>query len=315
LPAGLLLYGLGELGFTLSLGLLFTFMLLLFPNGRPPSRRWRPVAWTAGAALAALAAGTMFQPGPMGPGLAANPVGITATGEALGRLQGVAGVVIAVLVPACLASLVVRFRRARGAERQQLKWFGFGGVVLVLGGLLAVVTERLQVPLLGPTVSVAAVSAVPTAIGVAVLRAGLYEIDRLLNRTLVYATLTAVLGLSYAGAVLALGQLFGAGERTPSWAVAGATLAAAALFQPARRRIQQAVDRRFNRRKYNTAKTIEAFSSRLRDQIDLHTLSTELLAVVDQTMEPTRVSLWLRPSAPGSSATPRSKVRPTPWAY
>jgi hypothetical protein len=314
-PAGLLLHGLGSVGFVLSLGLLFTFVLLLFPTGRLPSHRWRPVAWTAGAALAAVAAGTMFQPGPMGPGLPASPVGITATGEALGRLQGVAGVVIAVLVPACLASLVVRFRRAQGAERQQLKWFGFGGIVLVLGVLLGGVTEQLQVPLLGPTVFVAAVSAVPIAIGVAVLRAGLYEIDRLLNRTLVYATLTAVLGLGYAGVVLALGQLFGAGERTPSWAVAGATLAAAALFQPARRRIQQAVDRRFNRRKYNTAKTIEAFSSRLRDQIDLDTLSAELLGVVDQTMEPTRVSLWLRPSPHGSSGTPGREVRSKSWAY
>jgi hypothetical protein len=315
LPAGLILYGLGGLGFTLSLGLLFTFVLLLFPTGRLPSLRWRPVAWTAGAALIALAAGTLFLPGSMGPGLPANPIGIKATGEALGGLQGAAGVVIAVLVPACLASLVVRFRRAQGAERQQLKWFGFGGVVLVLGVLLGLVTERLQAPLLGPTVFAAAVSAVPIAIGVAVLRAGLYEIDRLLNRTLVYATLTAILGLGYTGAVLALGQLFGAGERTPSWAVAGATLAAAALFQPARRRIQKAVDRRFNRRKYNTAKTIEAFSTRLRDQIDLDTLSTELLGIVDQTMEPTRASLWLRPSAPGSSGTPRSEVRPTPWAY
>ena len=313
LPAELILHGLGALGFTLSVGLLFTFVLLLFPTGQLPSRRWRPVAWTAGAALAALAAGTLFQPGPMGPGLPGNPLGITATGEALGPLQGAAGVVIAVLVPACLASLVVRFRRVRGAERQQLKWFGFGGVVLVLGVLLGGITERL--PLLGPTLFVAAVSAVPTAIGVAVLRAGLYEIDRLLNRTLVYAILTAVLGLGYAGAVLALGQLFGAGEGTPSWAVAGATLAVAALFQPARRRIQQAVDRRFNRRKYNTAKTIEAFSTRLRDQTDLDTLSTELLAVVDQTMEPTRASLWLRPSAPSASDTPSRGARPTPWAY
>jgi hypothetical protein len=150
---------------------------------------------------------------------------------------------------------------------------------------------------------------------VAVLRAGLYEIDRLLNRTLVYAILTAILGLGYASAVLVFEQLFGAGKRTPSWAVAGATLAAAALFQPARRRIQQAVDRRFNRRKYNTAKTIEAFSTRLRDQVDLDTLSTELLGIVDQTMEPTRVSLWLRPSAPSSSGTPRSEIRPTSWAY
>jgi hypothetical protein len=317
LPAGLIMYGLGSVGFVLSLGLLVTFVLLLFPTGRLPSRRWRLVAWTAGAALAAIAVGTMFQPGSMGPGLPANPVGIKASGEALGLVQGAAAAVVAVLVPACLASLMLRFRRARGAERQQLKWFGFGGAVLVLGGMLALVVERLEVPILGPAFFAAFVSAVPTAIGVAVLRAGLYEIDRLLNRTLVYGLLTALLGAVYAGIVLVLGQVFGGlGAKPPSWAVAGATLAVAALFQPARRHIQQAVDRRFNRRKYNTAKTIEAFATRLRDQVDLDTLSAELLAVVDQTMEPTRVSLWLRPAAHSSSDTPRSEARPTTtWAY
>jgi uncharacterized membrane protein YbhN (UPF0104 family) len=155
----------------------------------------------------------------------------------------------------------------------------------------------------------------PAAAGIAILRYRLYDIDRLINRTLVYAILTAVLGLGYAGAVLALGQLFGGvGERTPSWAVAGATLAVAALFQPARRRIQHAVDRRFNRRKYNTAQTIQAFSTRLRDQIDLDTLSNELLAVVDQTMEPTQVSFWLRPPH-GSSDTAGSEARATTWTY
>jgi hypothetical protein len=151
---------------------------------------------------------------------------------------------------------------------------------------------------------------------VAILRYRLYDIDRVINRTLVYGVLTAVLGLGYAAAVLLLGQLFGGvGERTPSWAVAAATLAVAALFQPARRRIQTAVDRRFNRRKYNTAQTIQAFSTHLRDQVDLDTLSTELMAVVDQTMEPTRVSLWLRPSPYGSSGTPRSRARPARWVY
>jgi hypothetical protein len=145
---------------------------------------------------------------------------------------------------------------------------------------------------------------IPTAIGIAVLRYRLYDIDRIINRTLVYGLLTAVLGLSYAGAVLLLGQLFGGVTNDPpSWAVAAATLAMAALFQPARRRIQQVVDRRFNRRKYDATKTVEAFSVRLRDEIDLDALAAELLAVVDQTIQPTRASLWLRPSAPDSRRT------------
>ena len=151
---------------------------------------------------------------------------------------------------------------------------------------------------------------IPVAVAVAILRHRLYDIDRLINRTLVYGVLTATLGLSYAGVVLILGEVFGgAGAKSPSWAVAGATLVVAALFQPARGRIQAAVDRRFNRRKYNAAKTIETFSARLRDQVDLETLAGELLTVTDKTMEPTTVSLWLRPPDEGARAhTPR-------WSY
>jgi hypothetical protein len=156
----------------------------------------------------------------------------------------------------------------------------------------------------------------PVAAGIAILRYRLYDIDRLINRTLVYGLLTAVLAAVYAGVVLVLVQVSGGiGTNPPSWAVAAATLAAAALFQPARRRIQAAVDRRFNRHKYNTTKTIEAFSTRLREQIDLNSLSTEMLAVVDQTMEPTQASLWLRPSPHGSSGPAHGEARPTTWAY
>jgi hypothetical protein len=165
-------------------------------------------------------------------------------------------------------------------------------------------------PLLGELVLFPVlVSLIPISIGVAVLKYRLYDIDRLINRTLVYGLLTAVLGAAYAGPVLLLGQLFGGvGGNPPSWAVAGATLAVAALFQPARRRIQGAVDRRFNRRRYDAAKTVDAFSVRLRDQVDLDTLTAELLAVVDHTVEPTGVSLWLRPQAP-LTGQPASRSR------
>jgi hypothetical protein len=159
------------------------------------------------------------------------------------------------------------------------------------------------------------IAPVPLAVGLAILRFRLYDIDRLINRTVVYGLLTVILGLCYAAGSLVFVLVAGTGADPPSWLVAAATLAAAAIFRPARRRIQAAVDRRFNRRKYNSAQTIQAFSTRLRDQIDLGTLSTELLAVVDQTMQPTRVSLWLLPSTSGSSSTARSEARPTTWSY
>jgi hypothetical protein len=159
------------------------------------------------------------------------------------------------------------------------------------------VRERLADPLQA-LIAILTLWVVPVAIGIAILRYRLYDIDRLIHRTLVYGLLTAVLGLGYAGMVLVLGQVLGSDvtHKPPSWLIAGATLSAAALVRPARRRIQQLVDRRFNRRRYDAAKTVEAFTTRLRDKIDLDALSTELLTMVDQTMHTVQVSLWLRAS-------------------
>jgi hypothetical protein len=299
---------------TMFLTLVFT--LFFFPTGRLLSRRWRPAFW-----LAATTTGAITMLAALSPGLnldedhaVRNPIGI---GWVEDVEEGVVGagffVLLSVSLVAALAALVLRFRRSRGEERQQLKWFTYAGALLLLvplGDFLPNTT--LSTALFGLLIAF-----LPVAAGIAILRYRLYDIDRIINRTLVYGLLTALLGAVYAGVVLVLGQLSGGGIGTkpPSWAVAGATLAAAALFQPARRRIQLVVDRRFNRRKYNAAKTIQAFSTRLRDQVDLGTLATELVAVVDQTMQPTRVSLWLRPSPNHSSDIPHRDARPTTWAY
>jgi hypothetical protein len=244
-----------------------------------------------------------------------NPIGRAGVPDPEeGALGAILFGLLLVCAAAAVTSVVLRFRRSQGVERQQLKWFTYAATLLVLFLLLSDY-------LLPPSGVVEAlygvvVALVPIAAGIAILRYRLYDIDRLINRTLVYGALTALLGAVYAAAVLVGGQLFGGvGANPPSWAVAAATLAVAALFQPARRRIQAVVDRRFNRHKYDAARTVEAFSTRLRDQVDLDTLSAELLAVVDQTMEPTRVSLWLRPPPPGSSSTAGSEVRPPFWAY
>jgi hypothetical protein len=282
-------------------GLTFSFTLLLFPTGRLPSARWRPVAWLAGLDLGAVTVLAALQPTlPVGydKRAIANPIGISGLPH---PEQGVVGAVLmglfAITALAACVSLVLRFRRARGEERQQLKWFAYAASLMVIAPLVGALLGTAG----GDLISGLAIALLPVAVGIAILRYRLYDIDRLINRTLVYGLLTALLAGVYAGAVLVLGQLFGGiGDEPPSWAVAGATLAVAALFQPARQRIQAVVDRRFNRRKYNTAQTIEAFSSRLRDEIDLDTLSAEVLAVVEQTMQPTQFSLWLRPTSSGS---------------
>ena len=266
-----------------GMALASTFFLLLFPDGRLPSRRWRPLAWASAVVTVVPAANVAMQAWPLrGP----TPIDL----NAYPRVNAVwtTGFLLALLLllPS-VAAVVVRFRRSTGIQRQQLKWFAYAGVVAVPLNALA------QQPGYGPVLELLQAPILFAAIAIAIFRHRLYDIDRLLNRTLVYGLLSAILGGGYAIAVL-LGQAFSLGRHPSSLVVAATTLAAAAVFQPLRRGVQRAVDRRFNRRRYDAVRTVAGFSARLRNQIDLDTLMTELLAVVQHTMEPTQVSLWLR---------------------
>ncbi len=294
---------------TLALALIFT--PLLFPTGRLLSPRWRPVALLTAVVTAVLTVVMSLQPqlsfGPHPDQVIANPIGVAAVGSLPdGPAAPAVILLLVVLAAAAFGSLVLRFRRSRGDERQQLKWFTYAAALLPL----AIVGDVLPAPV-GDLAPALPIVFLPVVTGIAILRHRLYDIDRLINRTLVYGLLTGLLAGVYAATVLLLGLAFAAaGRSTPSWAVAGVTLAVAALFQPARRGIQAVVDRRFNRRKYNAAQTIQAYSVRLRGQVDLDTLSAELLAVVDQTVQPTQVVLWLRPFPPGPRPDRRA-ARPT----
>jgi hypothetical protein len=287
---------------------LLGFILLLTPTGTLPSPRWRWWARVAVAAPAVVLLDAALGTQPLDPPYPSvqSPLAVPALAGPLDTAGGLALIITGLALLVAAASLVVRFRHARGVERQQLRWVAFAAALAgaaVLGVLTGMATRT-------PTVYVWAtglyVAVLPLAVGAAILRYRLYDLDRIISRALAYGLLTVLLGLGYAGVVLGLGELLG---RSSSLAVAGATLAVAAVFQPARRRIQQTVDRRFNRRRYDAARTIAAFSARLRQQIDLDALTVELLATVDQAMQPTQASLWLRPP------TGRSKPQPTRWDY
>jgi hypothetical protein len=289
---------------------LIAFILLLTPTGSLPSPRWRWFARAAAALpLVFLAAWLLAvpQPDPESP-LASvrNPFAIPGLASAGMVVAGVASPAIALTMAVAAASLVRRFRRSRGSERQQLRWLALAAALappVVLATAAAIATDNLT--LAGWAIGLY-LALLPLAIAAAIARYRLYDLDRIVSRTLTYGLLTLLLGVGYAAVVLGLGRLLPEGS---SLVVAAATLATAAVFQPARRRIQRAVDRRFNRRRYDADRTIAAFSSRLRDEVDLDTLSGELLTVIEQTMQPTRASLWLRPQTL-SSASAGPAARP-----
>ncbi len=292
LPAGVAAAWLGTWIWVPGVALNVTFLLLLFPYGRPPSPRWWPVAWLgASAAVLGSAVIAVLPWDELNAGVPAeNPLeiaGVLAFRSEIVVLIGLSGAASTLL---CVLSVIVRFRRARGEERQQLKWFAYAGGLYVL-------TIFVPHPMVA-NLQILTATFLPIAAGVAILRYHLYDIDILINRTLVYGALTAALALVYFGSVATLQYAFRAVTGGDSQLViVASTLAIAALFGPLRRRIQAFIDRRFYRRKYDAAKTLAAFSARLRDETDLDALSNDLVGVARGTMQPEYASLWLRPEA------------------
>jgi hypothetical protein len=302
-----------------AVGLLGTFLVLLFPDGRLPSRKWRPLALSSGVIIVVVSVLTFVIPGPLeGLGGARNPFGLEGQPWVVA-----AGWIVLPLLPLCMlasaASLVVRFRRSTGEVRQQIKWIAFAASFMGLV-YLSVMGASVIAWLISPEATVdpgehslwgallenvmlISFASIPAAIGFAVLKYRLYDIDLIINRTLVYGSLTLMLALLYFGGVTATQAILQAftGQRyLPQIAVVASTLMIAALFNPLRRRVQRFIDQRFYRKKYDAARTLEAFSTQLRNETDLEGLHGELVKVVRDTVQPEHVSLWLRePKGPG----------------
>jgi hypothetical protein len=289
-----------------SVGLMGTYVFLFFPDGKLPSRRWRPLAWLCGTVIAFVSVGVAFGPGPLqNLGGIQNPL-------VLLRPWMMSGFWVALpLLPLCMLasafSLVLRYRRSGGEERQQIKWIAFAASVVAVVYLIAMIASLVfpedSWTTVGPVwwlnlltgAALLSFVAIPVAVGVAVLKYRLYDIDFLINRALVYFPLTATLASIYVGGVVGLQALLRVltGQES-TLAVVASTLAIAALFNPLRRRVQATVDRRFYRKKYDAARTLAAFNSRLREETDLDSLGDEVLGVVRETMQPAHISLWLR---------------------
>ena len=281
-----------EFGWAPAIGLGVTLPALLLPNGHLRSRRWRLVVVTSVTGFVLAFVGGALAPGPLEEMGIDNPLGLAGPAGAVASVLTIVGVLLHWLsLPPAAVCVILRFRSSRGVERQQMRWVAAGAAGAVAGLLLALPSGLGIAPDFVSHIIYPALLCPPVAIGVAVLRYRLYDLDRIVSRTLTYGLLTVLLGGGYALVVLGLGQLLG---RDSSLVVAAATLAAVAAFAPLRRRVQGLVDRRFNRRRYDAARTVDGFAARLRDQVDLDALHGELLAVVDQTVQPTRASLWLR---------------------
>lgn len=278
---------------------LFIPLLLLFPSGRLPSRRWKWPLRLAGLAMGTAVVGLALKPGPIDyvPRLD-NPIGVE--GALSTVLSDGSETVLTTLALVAVASLIVRFRRARGIEREQIKWFVYAVAMIPVLGLLSIPVDAIDgegASYGAFAVNMTAALLIPLSLGVAILRNRLYDIDVIVNRTLVYGALTALLAGAYLGLVVFLQRVLKPITAESDLAIAGSTLAVAALFRPLRSRVQEFIDRRFYRRKYDAAETLDEFTARLRDEVELQSLSEELVDVVGRTMQPAHASLWLRSEA------------------
>jgi hypothetical protein len=278
---------------------LFVYLVLLFPDGRLPSSRWRPFAWLVAVVVVTGTVAVVLSPGAIG-GLEPieNPLGIEGAPNIIFAVEtlmyGLGGV--------AALSVLVRLHHARGTERQQIKWFAYAAGVLTICTLIAYVLPEVAnlqwLHWVSFVPTMLALVGLPVALGIAILKYRLYDIDRIINRTLVYGSLTAMLALVYFGGVTvtqALLRTLTGQEKLPQLVIVASTLVIAALFNPLRRRIQSFIDRSFYRKKYDARKTLETFSLKLRDETDLEALNNDLVGVVRETMQPAYVSLWLRP--------------------
>jgi hypothetical protein len=271
------------------------FVPLFFPNGGLPGRSWRPLAAFMVFGLATLMLPNMFSPGPLGDSTIENPVGIPALSPMLDALRAASGVTLVTCFVIAVAAPVWRYRRADPIERQQLKWFA----AATTGAAITFPLSAMHLPVISDLAwpgGLLALGLMPLAIGVAILRYRLYEIDRIISRTISYGVVTAVLVAVFASVVVGLQALltpFTGGDTLP---VAASTLVVFALFQPLRRRVQSAIDRRFDRARYDGDRTIAEFAGRLRDEVDLARLRGELRAVVGSSLAPISVGVWLRPA-------------------
>jgi hypothetical protein len=274
----------------IAYSLITAFLLLLFPTGQLLSRRWRGAAFLTAGSVTLLVVGSMLARELDDYEQLENPYAIGGAFEKiLEAARGVGWILLSISVLVAGISLIVRFRRSKGVERQQLKWMAFAASLLFVSQLSWFVSEGIA-----PFLTGLSYLALPIAVCIAILRYRLYDIDLIINRTLVYGALTALLAAAYFGIVVLLqGLVPGAGDSEVT--VAGSTLAVAALFRPLRGRVQAFIDRRFYRRKFDAQRTLDAFTVRLRDEVDLDQLSSSLVAAVRETMQPAHASVWMRP--------------------